>query len=47
MYDRLKALYSSGQLTLEGLEKAVAKGWITEEQKQSIVDGGVEEPPAE
>lgn len=44
MYERLKALYESGQLSLDGLNKAVEKGWITEEQKQSIVDNGVESP---
>lgn len=38
MYNRLKRLYLAGQLTDEMLEKAVTKGWITEEQKQEIIN---------
>ena len=39
MYERLKRLYNEGRLTKEGLENAVARGWITEEQMQEIIGG--------
>ena len=39
MFETLQRLYSEGKLTLEGLKNAVTKGWITEEQKQEIVEG--------
>ena len=38
MYERLKRLYVSGKLTVVGLANAVIKGWITEVQKQEIMD---------
>ena len=37
-YTRLKALYEQGRLTEEQLEQAVIRGWITEEQKQKIIN---------
>ena len=37
MYERLKRLYNEGRLTKEGLENAVARGWITEEQMLEII----------
>lgn len=37
MFERLKRLYKSGALNEAGLEKAVRLGWITEEQKQEIM----------
>lgn len=37
MFSTLKRLYESGQLNEQGLDNAVAKGWITEEQKQEII----------
>jgi len=37
MYNILKKLYENGKLTIEQLENAVSKGWITEEQKLEIV----------
>lgn len=38
MFETLKRLYLEGKLTVDGLENAVAKGWITEEQKQEITN---------
>lgn len=37
MYKRLKKLYKEGRLTKTGLQNAVAKGWITEEEMREIV----------
>lgn len=37
MYYTLLRLYNEGRLTEKGLSNAVAKGWITEEQKQEII----------
>lgn len=39
MYERLKRLYRNGEITESGLEKAVQKGWITEEQMNEIIKG--------
>lgn len=39
MYERLKRLYRNGEINENGLEKAVTKGWITEEQKEKIIKG--------
>lgn len=36
MYDKLKNLYIQGKLTENGLNEAVRKGWITEEEKEMI-----------
>ena len=41
MFETLKRLYNAGRLTENGLTNAVAKGWITEEEKSSIL--GIEE----
>jgi hypothetical protein len=38
MFETLQRLYGEGKLTLQGLENAVVKGWITEEQKQEIIE---------
>jgi hypothetical protein len=38
MFIRLKLLYKKGKLTEELLEVAVSKSWITEEEKQEIID---------
>lgn len=38
MYETLERLYQTGQLSLAGLERAVEKEWITEEQKQEIIN---------
>lgn len=37
MYNTLRRLYLTGKLDEEGLKNAVAKGWITEEQKKEIM----------
>lgn len=39
MYERLKRLYRDGEITENGLEKAVKKGWITKEQMDEIIKG--------
>lgn len=38
MYNTLKRLYSTGKLTQNGLNNAVLRGWITEEQKEEILN---------
>ena len=37
MYETLKRLYDENKLTVNQLSNAVTKGWITEEQKQTII----------
>ena len=37
MFDTLKRLYLRGDLSTAKLEKAVEKGWITENQKIQIM----------
>jgi len=37
MFERLKRLYLEGKLGADQLNAAVARGWITEEQKQEIL----------
>lgn len=37
MYDTLKRLYTEGRLTENGLNNAVTKEWITEEEKNIIL----------
>ena len=37
MFERLKRLYESGQLDQKGIENAVAKGWISQEQAEEIL----------
>lgn len=39
MFERLKGLYLIGKLSEEGLNKAVIKGWITEEEAEAIKAG--------
>jgi hypothetical protein len=36
MYDYLRRLYLEGRLSDSGLQNAVAKGWITQEQADQI-----------
>lgn len=38
MFETLKRLWNEGKLTEEKLNNAVAKGWITEEQRQEIIN---------
>ena len=37
-YKRLKKLYIAGMLNDTGLENAVTRGWITEDQKAEIIE---------
>ena len=37
--NRLKRLYEQGKITDEGLQNAVAKGWITEGEYNEIING--------
>lgn len=39
MFNRLKRLYNEKRLSDDGLANAVARGWITEEERQEIVGG--------
>lgn len=36
MYERLKAMYLDGRLNDAGLNNAVTKGWITQDQADEI-----------
>lgn len=38
MYYTLLRLFKEGRLSVSGLENAVTKGWITEEQKEEIIE---------
>ena len=37
MYETIKRLYGVGSLTVDGLDNAIIKGWITEEEKREIL----------
>ena len=37
MFEHLKRLYLQGRIDLIGLNNAVTKGWITQEQLEEIV----------
>lgn len=37
MFETLNRLYSEGRLTETGLQNAVVKGWITQEQADEII----------
>lgn len=37
MFERLKRLYNLGKLDATGIQNAVAKGWITQEQAEQII----------
>ena len=39
MYERIKFLYEQGRVNEKGLDVAISKGWITEEEKQTIMNG--------
>ena len=41
LFVRVKTLYDAGRLTEAGLDVAVARGWITEAEKDEIL--GIEE----
>lgn len=36
MFERLKRLYNEGKLDAQGIENAVAKGWITADEYKEI-----------
>ena len=38
MYETLKRLYLDEKITAEGLQKAVAKGWITQDEYNQIIN---------
>lgn len=42
MFDTLMRLYKEGKLSDAGLENAVTKGWITQEQAETIKNEGVD-----
>ena len=45
MFERLKRLYAEGKINETGINNAVAKGWITQEQADEIInpqDEGIE-----
>ena len=42
-YNRLKKLYLAGRLNDVGLENAVTRGWITEDQKAEIIEAKKEQ----
>lgn len=37
MFETLKRLYNQGELSMAGLDRAVVKKWITQEQKNQII----------
>lgn len=37
MFESVKRLFLSGRLTLDGLEKAVAKNWVTQDQADKLL----------
>ncbi len=37
MFERLKYLYGNGIITESHLDKAIFKGWLTQEQKTTIL----------
>ena len=39
MFERLKRLYSEGQINEVGIENAVTLNWITQEQANEIING--------
>ena len=43
MYNRLRKLYLAGRLNDVGLESAVTRGWITEDQKAEIIEAKKEQ----
>lgn len=45
MFERIKELFVSGRLSEAGLNKAVAKGWITEAEAEEISGNSDKENP--
>lgn len=44
MYERLKRLYDDGKLDDNGLDNAVAKGWISPQEAETIRTQRDDEP---
>lgn len=38
MFERLRILYKQGRLNKKALDRAVALGWITEDEEQEILN---------
>lgn len=38
MYDVVKSIYLKGKIDESGLDNAILRGWITEEQKMEIME---------
>ncbi len=38
MFETIKRLYQAGKLTDKGIQAAVLRGWITQEQADSLLD---------
>lgn len=38
MFEAIKKLYQQGKLTEAGINNAITKGWITQEQAQEILN---------
>lgn len=38
MFERLRLLYKKGRLDKKALDRAVALGWITEDEEQEILN---------
>lgn len=43
MYERIKRLYNTGKLSIDGVRNAVTKGWITEAECAEILGGNSNE----
>lgn len=41
MYNTVERLYKSGKIDITGLDRAVRLGWITEEEKQTIINEAI------
>ncbi len=39
MFDNIKRLYKAGRLSAAGVNNAVARGWITQQQADEILGG--------
>lgn len=37
MFENISRLYNEDKLNIRGLEKAVKKGWITEDEKEKMI----------
>lgn len=44
MFERLKRLYQEGRIDADAITRAVALGWVTEEQGREITATGEAQP---